>query len=141
MGVYRIEKKKVAVDYKHWLGPDWVPRYDNYGVSVSNHVSLLDIFLQFVCDTMVCGFLQRNGSRKVMCIGYISEVIGGVFMKRASTKEERQRALQIIKERQLEAEAGIRPPIHIFPEGSTTNGSALLKFKKGAFASLKAVKP
>jgi len=35
----------------------------------------------------------------------------------------------------------LRQPIHIYPEGSTTNGTAILKFKKGAFASLKAVKP
>lgn len=31
--------------------------------------------------------------------------------------------------------------LHIFPEGCTTNGTKLIKFKKGAFASLKAVKP
>ena len=104
-------------------------------------MSYLDVFSQFWLDPLICGFLQRRGIRKVVCIGFISEVIGGVYMKRGSTKEERARSLQIIKERQLEAERGLRPPIHIFPEGSTTNGSALLQFKKGAFASLKAVKP
>ena len=104
-------------------------------------MSYLDVFSQFWLDPLICGFLQRRGIRKVVCIGFISEVIGGVYMKRGSTKEERVRSLQIIKERQLEAERGLRPPIHIFPEGSTTNGSALLQFKKGAFASLKAVKP
>lgn len=29
----------------------------------------------------------------------------------------------------------------IFPEGATTNGKYIIKFKKGAFASLKPVKP
>jgi len=27
-------------------------------------------------------------------------------------------------------------PIQIFPEGCTTNGEGIIKFKKGAFASL-----
>ena len=29
----------------------------------------------------------------------------------------------------------------IYPEGATTNGSCMLKFKKGAFASLRPVRP
>lgn len=29
----------------------------------------------------------------------------------------------------------------IYPEGCTTNGTHLIKFKKGAFASLRAVRP
>lgn len=33
------------------------------------------------------------------------------------------------------------PSILVFPEGGTSNGKYLLSFKKGAFASLKAVKP
>ena len=29
----------------------------------------------------------------------------------------------------------------LFPEGCTTNGECMVKYKKGAFASLKAVRP
>ena len=36
---------------------------------------------------------------------------------------------------------GEYPPICVFPEGGTSNGQYLLSFKRGAFASLKAVKP
>lgn len=36
---------------------------------------------------------------------------------------------------------GKYPPICIFPEGGTSNGHYLLPFKRGAFASLRAVKP
>jgi 1-acyl-sn-glycerol-3-phosphate acyltransferase len=34
-----------------------------------------------------------------------------------------------------------RNPLLIFPEGATTNGEYLMKFKKGAFASLLPVQP
>jgi hypothetical protein len=57
-----------------------------------------------MCDKFVCGFVQRSGTRKVPCVGLISEIIGGVFIKRTSTKEERARVLEKIKVRQSEAE-------------------------------------
>jgi len=33
------------------------------------------------------------------------------------------------------------PPLIIYPEGGTTNGTALLKFKRGAFVGLNSIKP
>ena len=33
------------------------------------------------------------------------------------------------------------PPLVIYPEGGTSNGTHLLKFKKGAFAGLRSVQP
>ncbi len=39
------------------------------------------------------------------------------------------------------AEKGESPPLLIYPEGCTTNGRCLVKFRKGAFASLRGVKP
>lgn len=38
-------------------------------------------------------------------------------------------------------EQGKYPTLIVFPEGGTTNGSALLKFAKGAFMSLGPIKP
>lgn len=38
-------------------------------------------------------------------------------------------------------EQGLYPPLIIYPEGGTTNGTHLVKFKKGAFFSLRAVSP
>lgn len=50
--------------------------------------------------------------------------------------------IEQIKERQeiIEKE-GRYPPIIVFPEGTTSNGTTLLSFKKGAFAALKPVRP
>jgi 1-acyl-sn-glycerol-3-phosphate acyltransferase len=33
------------------------------------------------------------------------------------------------------------PPIIIFPEGATTNMTSIIRFKRGAFATLRPVKP
>lgn len=38
-------------------------------------------------------------------------------------------------------EAGLYPPLIIYPEGGTTNGKTLVKFKKGAFHGLKSIMP
>jgi hypothetical protein len=42
-------------------------------------------------------------------------------------------------ERQIASEEGKYPKLLIFVEGCTTNGTSLLQFKKGAFASLRSV--
>lgn len=49
--------------------------------------------------------------------------------------------LSQIQERQEEAERGKAPPLIIYPEGGTTNGQYLIKFKKGAFNGLCSVLP
>ena len=51
-------------------------------------------------------------------------------------------ALQAIRDRQqLVEEDSTYSPFHIFVEAGTTNGTSLIKFKKGAFASEKKVRP
>ena len=42
-GVYNVKQTQIAYDYKKWLGPDWKPTYEGYGIQVSNHISWLDI--------------------------------------------------------------------------------------------------
>lgn len=39
------------------------------------------------------------------------------------------------------AEKGMIPPLMIWPEGATTNGKHLIKFKKGAFAGENSIQP
>ena len=47
----------------------------------------------------------------------------------------------MIADRHANGEKGLYPPLNIFAEGCTTNGSKLIKFKKGAFFSLRGVAP
>lgn len=41
----------------------------------------------------------------------------------------------------MRSETGSCPPIHIYPEGATSNGEALVHFYQGAFAALRPVQP
>jgi len=38
-------------------------------------------------------------------------------------------------------EKGLYPPLIIYPEGGTSNGKQLLKFKRGAFMGLHSIQP
>jgi hypothetical protein len=43
-GVVWIDFNKTYVpDYKRFLGPDWKPRFEGAGISVSNHMSWIDV--------------------------------------------------------------------------------------------------
>lgn len=57
------------------------------------------------------------------------------------SKEEREKLIEDIKTRQLKAEKGEAFPLLIYPEGCTTNGTGMIEFKRGAFMSLRGVKP
>ena len=47
----------------------------------------------------------------------------------------------MIQQRLHEIEQGLFPPLIFNAEGGTTNGTSLLKFKKGAFVNLGAIQP
>lgn len=63
-------------------------------------------------------------------------------MERNASKEQRDKAIQDIIDRQTLIENDIdQKNMLIYPEGTQSNGKYLIPFKKGAFAGLKAVKP
>lgn len=70
----------------------------------------------------------------------MASAVGCLYIKRAS-KNSRKDMFTQIAERQELCEQGIYPPLIIYPEGGTSNGTHLLKFKQGAFAGLRSVQP
>jgi lysophosphatidylcholine acyltransferase/lyso-PAF acetyltransferase len=75
-------------------------------------------------------------------MGIISQAMGCIFIKRAASADVKDNVVIQIAERQaIIEERGEFPPICIFPEGGTSNGTCILPFKRGAFASGRAVKP
>jgi 1-acyl-sn-glycerol-3-phosphate acyltransferase len=80
--------------------------------------------------------------RSVPLMGKLALLLDSIFLPRGSTEEKRKQALDTIIERQdLIEKTGAYNPLLVFPEGGTTNNSALLKFKKGAFIGERRCKP
>lgn len=88
-------------------------------------------------------FFGKAESKSIPGVAALCEVLDQIMFKRDKklSKEAAEQIVDVIMERQLQAEQQLRPPIVIFPEGGTTNGEYVVKFNRGAFASLRAVKP
>ena len=138
IGVF-LNQKRVEKDYSKWLGPDWKPTFEGYGIQVSNHISWLDILA--LVNVQHVGFIADVLVRDIPLIGSIAEAISSTFLKRAASKEEREKTLQDIMARQIRSEQGEMVPLHIFPEACSTNGTHVIKLSKGAFYSLRKVRP
>ena len=75
-------------------------------------------------------------------MGNLAAVNDAIFLPRGGSDEMRAKAMEVISERQRQIETTKKyHPLLIFAEGCTTNGSSLIKFKKGAFSGLKRVTP
>mgnify|MGYP002632010967 CR=1 FL=1 len=75
-------------------------------------------------------------------MGTMSALIDSIYLPRGSNDESRAAALKTITDRQqLVEETGKFAPLLVFAEGGTTNNSAILKFKKGAFVAERRIKP
>jgi len=74
-------------------------------------------------------------------VGLIAEQAGCMFIDRADTSGSKKGLMEKIDARQKLSEEGKLYPLIINPEGGTTNGSMLIKFKRGAFAGLHSVQP
>lgn len=143
MGGMRTVRKKVDFDYSPYLGPDYketqVP--PNYiSTIVSNHSSWLDV--PILISHFQAAFVAKKTLRKIPIFGLIVQALGCIFVSRDASNENRNKQVQQIGERQqLIEHLGEYPPICIFAEGGTTNGSYLMPFKRGGFASLRASRP
>jgi len=127
--------RRPKVDYSKWLGPDWKPKYEGASMLISNHTGFIEIFLTFIFIRPMPGFIAKNLMKTIPSVGLIATAVGTLFMDRTD-KKNRNAVLEQILTRQKQVVKGEVPPLMIFPEGCSTNGKSLIKFKKGAFASL-----
>jgi 1-acyl-sn-glycerol-3-phosphate acyltransferase len=132
--------KTVDKDYSYWLGSDYKQvnkRPANYRVPtyVSNHGSGWDPFLMIATFKADVSFLAKIEVKSIPFIG--SGVIAqeGLFCPRGGTADAKEQTVQLIASRQLEIHEGrsTKSPLVIFPEGTTSNGTSILPFRRGAF--------
>jgi lysophosphatidylcholine acyltransferase/lyso-PAF acetyltransferase len=126
--------------YKKYLGEDYsFDPNERYSLIISNHTGFYDIVMNMSINS--AGFLSKDETKKVPFVGTIAKGINCLFVKRENA-QDRARIFEELEQRQRDFYAGnILSPLCIFPEGTTTNGKYILKFKKGAFFSLLPLKP
>jgi len=129
-GFYSLEYKTFRLrDY--WGDYNPIQR-TRPAIIVSNHVSYFDIFLMLLIPENP-SFLSKEGVKNIPIIGFFAKMHQTLFFAREN-KDERDKIIDLIKQRVQLAEEGKVNPMVIFPEGTTANGRGLMKFKKGPFA-------
>lgn len=103
-----------------------VGSFPERGAVISNHLSYVDIVVFAAAHP--CVFVSKAEVASVPVLGWMTTMSGTVYVARGHGGSAR-RARQ---EMQAAVDAGL--PVVFFPEGTTTNGSGLLKFHSGLLA-------
>ena len=143
LGGIRVEKHVIDYDYSVYLGPNYretqVPP-KHLSMYVANHSSWMDV--EVMLSNFKLAFAAKKAFIKMPVFGLVCAALGCVFISRGASQEKRNQIVEQICHRQKVVEdTDSFPPLCIFPEGGTTNGRHLIAFKRGAFASLRPVKP
>jgi hypothetical protein len=143
VGCLYLDLKNQYIDYSEYLGPDWKKNgvdYDKCGSTVVNHQSWVDILVNMY--RQVPSHVAKAATTKIPLVGGVATACGCLYFDRsAAGKEQRKDLMSMMADRQKLSEKNIYPPLIMNVEGGTTNGTALIKFKKGAFAGLNSVQP
>uniref|UniRef100_H3CDG3 Lysophosphatidylcholine acyltransferase 4 n=1 Tax=Tetraodon nigroviridis TaxID=99883 RepID=H3CDG3_TETNG len=103
---------------------------------VAPHSSFFDMLV--LCPTQLATVVSRSENSNLPVIGALLEFNQSVLVSRKDP-ESRKKAAAQLNER-LTSD-GYWPQMLMFPEGTTTNGAALIKFKPGAFLAGVPVQP
>lgn len=120
LGVVWLKTERPKVDWRKYLGPDWVATYDKPSTLVSNHSSMVDALL-FIWLYMP-SFLAKKSVSTYPLVSGCALGLQSFFIDRGATKEQREEVLNLISHRQRMSQQGLVPPLVIFPEGGTSNG-------------------
>jgi 1-acyl-sn-glycerol-3-phosphate acyltransferase len=102
------------------------------GAVISNHLSYLDIVV--FATLHPCVFVSKEEVRRWPVVGWMTTMSGTVYVARGHGGS----AMKARKGMQAALDAGL--PVVFFPEGTTSNGSHLLKFHSGLLSQVLAGK-
>lgn len=135
--------KYLDYDYTEFLGPDYKinqKKIKRTSTIVSNHVSWLDTVI--LIKNVKPAFAPSSEFKNVPILSTLIDCIDSIYIPRGGSEEARAKALSAIRDRQdLIEETGKYAPFLIFAEGGTSNGTHIIKFKKGAFFAEKTIRP
>ena len=98
------------------------------GAVISNHLSYLDIVV--FATLHPCVFVSKEEVRRWPVVGWMTTMSGTVYVARGHGGS----AMKARKEMQAALDGGL--PVVFFPEGTTSNGSQLLKFHSGLLSQV-----
>ena len=98
------------------------------GTMISNHLSYVDIVV--LAAIHPCVFVSKAEVEKWPVIGWMTTMSGAVYVSRGHGGS----ALKAGGEVRAVVDAGL--PVVFFPEGTTSNGTGLLKFHSGLLAQV-----
>lgn len=105
---------------------DVVGTFPEHGAVISNHLGYMDIVVYAALHS--CVFVSKAELQEVPVLGWMTTMAGTVYVARGHGGS----AAKARGGMQAAADAGL--PVVFFPEGTTTNGSELLKFHSGLLA-------
>jgi 1-acyl-sn-glycerol-3-phosphate acyltransferase len=95
---------------------------------IANHIGVLDPFI--VASVFPVAWVAKSEIASWPVFGWVARSVGILFAHR----EQRMRTGELVDGIRERMDDGV--PVAIFPEGTTSNGRALLPFKTGGFAAL-----
>ena len=91
-----------------------------HGLICSNHLSYLDILVYAAATP--CVFVSKQEVRRWPAFGFFARCGGTIFLDRKS------RASAELAAQQIQQVLGVGVPILLFPEGTSTDGTEVLRF-------------
>ena len=137
----RVVRKNVEYEkvYKKYLGEDYDFKDDKYSLLVSNHIGFFEVVV--LMSRYSAGFMAKKDVANYYFVGPIATAMHCLFIERKKA-DERKKIFDQLEERQkLFYEGKFLAPLAMFPEGTTSSGRNIFKFKKGSFYACLPVKP
>ena len=137
----RLKEKKIDCSkvYKKYLGPDYDLNQQKYSIITCNHIGYYDVILNMYLHA--CGFIAKIEISRYVFIGPIAQYINCLFVNRQNQSSRDEIFDKLYERQSLFMEGKYFAPLCLIPEGTTTSGRNILKFKKGSFYHLLPIKP
>ena len=134
------DQKLIEEVYKKYLGPDYKIDYNKKFCSIlCNHVSWVENY--FCMYRYATGFIGKLSASKVPTIREMGKYNQTIYLDRTNPEDRKLTAEKIAQRQKGLMDGTILTNLSIYPEGTISNGTHLIKFKRGAFMTLLPLKP
>ena len=138
-----VEQQKKCQSPSTTLDPR-VPKRGPGPVStaICNHTGFAEGFA-LTASHLRCGYTAKGAVERMPVFGLLFIAMDCLFINRGGTQEDRDKIVEQFMHRQVQIEEhDIKlNPIGNFAEGTSSNGTSLMPFKRGGFQGMRTVQP